>query len=582
MHLVLELNNKKNNMKKSLLILLLLICNNVFSQDLIAKWSEKIKYDNYKFGFFDHIVGSNSKYIFVKFNMYRNNKKADRKIRFVSFDRNTMKKVNDVPIVGFKENKANKEDYKGLKYHKTIVFENQIYVFWIRESKKAEELFVQGLDPNLKPNKALKKIYEIKADSKKSKGIINILGNKKVGEKILIYTSSAGIGSSKMEYKILNSDFTFSSARQIEFGKNENEKTEIDIKSIISNSFNERITYKIDYGDDGNIHISFLNSITVVKAETGEVKVFNVVFPDKKLFDFDYIIDENGIRMFGLFCDLKKDKTGNDNHGIFSSVIDTKTMAYKSSNFEYFSKEQLDRLFANDNEDRKDSGLFASKNKKKSEENSIASNYGIEFLQKDGEDLVLFCSRMYNYTSCTTNSQGVTTCRYYCRKDNVTGFKISSEGKIIWATNLDRRITYDGSYVYDVNVMKKGAQYYVSYGSAFDKDSDKKGCFSGKSSKEMRDNFEYAVFDAKTGNPVKKEMIVNKPKTPKLERKRIKASDIQVYEDNFYVVNDNRHVRIFAYIPGCFFPPLWLIAGHPIFKTGYGNFGIITTPTVTK
>lgn len=560
-----ELNKTKNrNMKKSLFILVLLVCNNIiFSQDLSAKWSEKIQYDSYKFGFYDKVVGSNSKSIYTLFSRFSSYKR----LRLVAFDKVTMKKTCDVAVYGFKENQAEKKLYKGLAYKKTVVFENQIYVFWIREDKQKDELFVQSYDANLKKLKPLKKIYEIKTvEGAKKRAELFIMANKDLGEKILIGGELSGAKGNavKIEYKVLNADFTFSNANQVEL-------------PLVITGRSDELSSGYEFGDDGNLHIRFDKTLMIVKLETGEQKTFKFEFSDKKLFDFDYIIDESGVRLFGLFCDLKKDKRGSDNHGIFSAVIDTKTMAYKSNNFEYFTKEQLDRLFAKDKEDRKDSRLFASKKSKKSEDNSMASNYGIEFVQTDGKDLVLFCSRMYNYQVCSTNSQGQRTCNYYCQKDNVTGFKISPEGKIIWATNLDRRITYGGWNVYDINVMKRGDQFYVAYGSTFDKDAVKKGCFSSKSKKDLRDKFEYAIFDAKTGNPLKKELVINKPNTPRAERKKVSSVGLEVHDNTFYIMSSDVHLKR-AYMAGCVVPCfIYFYMFHPYFKTGSGQFGTITT-----
>ena len=71
--------------------------------------------------------------------------------------------MSSTPLKGYKENDDNKSAYKNLEYHKTIVYNDKIYVFWIdrsdAKSEKKEILYCESFDENLKKEKKLKKIY---------------------------------------------------------------------------------------------------------------------------------------------------------------------------------------------------------------------------------------------------------------------------------------------------------------------------------------------------------------------------------------------------------------------------------------
>lgn len=123
------------------------------AQELTVNWSDKELYDNKADGFFESFVGSNSKYIYVKYGNLSRKKKIN-KIELVVFDKKSMKKMDK----SFKsEETGSVQLYKGLNDYKTIVFENLIYVFWMKESKYKDELFVQSLDNKLNPLNSLKK-----------------------------------------------------------------------------------------------------------------------------------------------------------------------------------------------------------------------------------------------------------------------------------------------------------------------------------------------------------------------------------------------------------------------------------------
>jgi hypothetical protein len=555
-------------MKKQLLIIAFIFTAfHFFAQEMKMTWSQEVKMTK-KTGFYNSILGRNDNLLYVKFSSYS-------KIRITAFDKMTMKEKFTVPVKGFPENKATKADFKGLDYYRTIIFSNSVYTFWIKESKEKDELFVQTYDANLKMSKPLRKIYELKSfKGAKKKAELFIMVNQSLGEKILIGGETAGNKGDnvKVEYKILNADFTFSNAGQAELPLQITGRS-----NSLSSSYS--------FGDDGNLHVKSDKSLTIVNLEKGTKETYIVEFKNKQIFDFDYIYDQNTIRVFGLFCDLTKDKSGNDNHGIFYAIINSATLKLESENFTYFTKEQLDKLFAEDQSDRKDNKLFQSKKSKDSEDQSLKTNYSVENVLKEGKDLILICSIMYNYTVTytTTNSNGTTSTRQEprCNKRNLTVFRINDKGEIKWATNVNRSITYPSHYVYDINSIKKDNTIYVTYGSDFITDKPegkkKKKCCSINvaAAKEMRDKIAYATFDLNSGVSAVKEIVVNQPKIPNKDRKIVDPTNIETLGGDFYIVSEKYNMRANSLI-GLLFRTGKLQMGYTTINSGN------STPTKGK
>ena len=555
-------------MKKQLLIIAFIFTAfHFFAQEMKMTWSQEVKMTK-KTGFYNSILGRNDNLLYVKFSSYS-------KIRITAFDKMTMKEKFTVPVKGFPENKATKADFKGLDYYRTIIFSNSVYTFWIKESKEKDELFVQTYDANLKMSKPLRKIYELKSfKGAKKKAELFIMVNQSLGEKILIGGETAGNKGDnvKVEYKILNADFTFSNAGQAELPLQITGRS-----NSLSSSYS--------FGDDGNLHVKSDKSLTIVNLEKGTKETYIVEFKNKQIFDFDYIYDQNTIRVFGLFCDLTKDKSGNDNHGIFYAIINSATLKLESENFTYFTKEQLDKLFAEDQSDRKDNKLFQSKKSKDSEDQSLKTNYSVENVLKEGKDLILICSIMYNYTVTytTTNSNGTTSTRQEprCNKRNLTVFRINDKGEIKWATNVNRSITYPSHYVYDINSIKKDNTIYVTYGSDFISDkpegNKKKKCCSSNiaAAKEMRDKIAYATFDLNSGVSAVKEIVVNQPKIPNKDRKIVDPTNIETLGGDFYIVSEKYNMRANSLI-GLLFRTGKLQMGYTTINSGN------STPTKGK
>lgn len=554
---------------KKLLALCMLILTQIamHAQSIDISWSEQFKYDNKLDGFFDSFEGANSQFVYAKFsNLALREKKRNKKIKLIAFDKNTMKKVGDVQLKGYgKEN-------DGMIYLNTYVFEKGIYVVWIKESKKKKEYFAQAFDEKLRKLYKATKIYE-QSTEKGHNDNVAILGNNKAAKLMILkeFPITKDDENLRVEFKMLNADLSFGSVQQvtlpIQFSK----------KRRLFSSSNNGFKVNYELGDDAFLYVqdlikmddedrknlskgesSVYTYFAQINPENGTLKDYRVKYDNINTFKVSYVLDKGKIKLYGFFSDLNKDSKGNDTHGIFYVCINNYNFKMETKHFEYFDKRLLDELYAKDREDQKHGkGLLKSKKAKKSDDESISDSYEIEQTISDGNNLTLFCSIMNNYSRqvCST-SNGVTTCRteYYCNKRNVTVFKLNGDGQLMWAKNMDREITYSGWYVYDIRAVKNNNNYFVLYGSNSDLDGKRKRRGRGY----FNDKLEYAIFSANDGNYKQAEYTVNEKKTKKKEKKYVTIMQITKFDNQMYTqcVRVRRKPGVFISL---LFPPLYMI-----------------------
>lgn len=533
--------------------------NFAYSQDLELDWTEKLSYTNSKDGFFSHFIGTNDEYVYAIYsNLALRKTKQFDKAKIVVLNKESMKKVGSVALKGFKENSSQKASYKDLEYLKTVILKEKVLVFWSKKSSskssKKEEMYVESFTTKLARSGKLKKIYtrNVPKDIKTSRfaeSSLVVLSNKNVGDKIIVGAEEPNRGD--------NVQFNFVEMND-ELEVSEEFKIELPIKSP-SKSFG--LTSNYHYGNDGNVYVSSYVSLSreerknapkganpsycilsLINTETSDVSTFEIKDDNKRINDFKFVVSDKEVKIYGFFGDLLKDPKGNSTHGVFFTTIDSKTLEANELGYTYFDKKTIETLFAKDQEDKKKtSGSRRKKEKEKDNDDSALDiRFGIESIFVTPEnDVVLFCSKMYNYsvTTCTSNSSGGQSCttRYYCQKSNVTALKVSTEGEIVWASNLDRVITYNGTSIEDLNVVFKNDKYYVIYGSTFKIDATSKKSKNRKRAAEMRDNFEYAVFEAATGEYKKNNFLINDKNTAKKERKYVSPTQISTFDETFYV-----------------------------------------------
>lgn len=559
----------------------------VNGQELTVKWSDQIQQKNAQDGFFSYFLGENDKYLYAYF------RKLGRKERYkiVAFDKKTMKRKSAAEVIGYPSTAKDEKKYKNFSYYKTIIYDNALYAFFKTSDRKSNKILVRVFSPELKEKKGLTLVTsQPTKESRKNKEAYSfILGNPKLN-KVLIGVEKEAVPDSeiKLEYKILNEDFTFSTANQVELPV-------VYKAGGLFRAASDGLSSTYTFGDDGNLH--FRTTISLSKEEAKELKnnydnkseyrdnlsysLIGSINPEnnniktlpiktegKRLFSTYRMVTENDTRLYGYFSDFDKDKRGYEMHGLFYATLN-ENYEIENMSFSYFDKKLIRQMFKNDG-NQQDGGkkggccLFPGSGSTHAEDGTMNRSYEIEqAIASDDGSVYLFTSIMNNYsvTTCSTDANGNQTCttRYYCDKENVTIFKLDKEGNIVWGSNYDRFKKYSGTSIYDVDVIHDDKGFYITYGTVKNTKA-KKRWYQVWKTVDFTNPMEYIYVNSKDGKIKVKELKVNKPNTPKKEAKYVDAVRITQIDNKLYVNSTSNFfsptVIPLACIGGCVYPPL--------------------------
>lgn len=579
---------KQLTIQSFLVFLLLNIFTGVNAQELTAKWSNKIQQKNAQDGFFNYFLGENDKYLYAYF------KKKGNKERYkiVSFDKKTMKRKSAAEVIGYPSTAAEERNYKNFSYYKTIVYDNAIYTFFKASDRKSNKILVKVFSPELKLQKKLTLVTSqpTKKQRKNKEAFPFIIGNSHL-KKVLIGVEkeTEPFSNIKLEYKVLNEDFSFSAASQITL------PIEYNTIGIFKVSV-DGLACSYSFGNDGNLHFrttigpikrksSVLNDefynkriledkssyplLGTINLKNNEIYTVPIKAEGKRLVSTYRLITKNDTRIYGYFSDLSKSKHGREMHGLYYATLNEK-YELENLSFSYFDKKLIREMFKNDQND-KDGGrkggccLIGKKGSTHAEDGTMNTEYEIEqaFASSDGS-VYLFTSIMHNYStrSCSTDpNTGQETCtiRYYCNKENVTIFKLNKDGEIEWGSNYDRFMKYTGWYIYDIEVIFDDNGFYVTYGSRNNAKAIKYW-FQFWKKVDYTNPFEYIYVNDDNGKIDRKVLKVNKPNTPQSEAKHIDPLEITVIDNKFYVNSSTTFISptgipIYC-LGGCMIPSL--------------------------
>ncbi|MAW65415.1 MAG: hypothetical protein CMD18_04380 [Flavobacteriales bacterium] len=560
-------------MKKSSLILfaLLVFKFGIRAQELTSKWSDKIELHNSKDGFFSYFLGENKRFLYAYFSKKG---KSERK-KIVAFDKKTMKRQFATEVIGYPSNSKDSKKFKGLDLYKTIVYDDVLHAFFKSDDKNSKSILVKSFSAELKVKEPLKKIIsQPKKEKRKNKSAsLFVMGNKETG-KVFIGVEKETVPKDNvvLEYKVLDSDFSISDANQITLP--------IRYKGV--NWFRggaDGLSSSYLLGDDGNVHIRKGSLLGIINLTSGKLTTTEVKTDEKRLFSIYRMVSKSKTRLYGYYSDLTRDRKGREVHGIFYAIL-TKDYKIKNMVFSGFNKKLMKELFKDDKDD-KDGGrkggccLIGKKGSTHANDETMNSDYIIEeALEGDGGSVYLFTTKMDNYSvrSCTTDANGNTTCTtsYYCKKGNVTTFKISKDGDIEWASNHDRVKVYNGWFVYDISVIQDKKGFYATYGTVKNKRA-KKPWFMLLKKVDYTNPMEYVFINKKSGKVSKKVLKVNQPNSPSNMAKYIDATEVTVIDNKLYVNSSKEFVTPLGYCLGGFLTPN-LRGG---LTKGYGFFGVL-------
>lgn len=575
-------------LKKKLFVAFVFFLQTLFAQYFEFQWSDKIEYSNNKNGFFSGFINTNNQYIYTLNSNYAVSPlNKNNKLKIIAYNKTSMTELASVALKGYPENEASKNDYLTLDYHKTVVLEDRVLVFWTKlintDSTKTEELYVESFKLDLLPDKKIKKIYSSNQrvdvqQSQFSPSSIVIASNNE-SDQLIIGSEIHKPGKKvRFNYMVLSSQL------------NTSQENEISLPSL----WDEEqcgLNSSYDYGKDGNIYIRtnvILTREELKKIKQNEAKsylILSVINPaskdlirielkgeDKTITDFSYLVTETKTKIYGFFGDLAKDPTGIDKQGIFYAEIDSDSLTNVQLKYSYFEKTTLNRLFPRSKGGRKKVVSV------KSDEETLNTRFDIEniFLLEDGS-AVLFFTRKYNYSEITSRSgmdgKNIYKTDYYCEKNNVSAIRITDKGQIIWTSNIDRSITYEGTDISDLKVIYKLNKFYVIYGSESTADTPTK---NKKKAPELSDNIDYITFDPVSGKAKKFNLPVNEKEVLKKDKKTINKRSVSVYNGNYYFSQMIVKQKPIWYIANVlFFPSIYysVLSGNT--KYAFGDLAVL-------
>lgn len=474
--------------KKSVLVIVTwaIALLNANAQNTTIQWSEKLKYNKGQGGIMSDLIGSNSTYVYAIYKSPTRSMVPQKKTqcKIVAFDKTNLKLETSIDIFGYKTSKEDKQELKGKVMYEAVVNESNLYLFWVGMTNKNNELYVQTINKTLKSKSSLKLIYSSKTRGSESAPAIEIISNESIKNKFYVVAEQKSVKNENIKFDYVEFDANINkiSKATASLPLTASDDNEVSVSDWYLGSMFEkknRLSGKYELGLDGNIYINHIvklsNDEELANNESNKIYYLNTVIvatndvvqiplklENKNLFKIKQIFTPDGIALAGMYSDLSIDKKGEDLHGIFYYEFNAakKTTTYAS--LVDFDKETLNKLYTNDTEDKKKKSVLKGKRANESNMESIKNDYVIEHIEENkNNEVLIFASRMKNtYKS----SQKYT--RTFCEKRNVTIFKIKKEGKLVWASNLDRIKNYEGEIdKYDIDVTKNndGDGYKISY-----------------------------------------------------------------------------------------------------------------------
>ncbi len=501
--------------------------------ELSIKWSEMQEYNHKAEGYFDNIIGSNSKYIYTINNIAQNKRfRNNNKLKIVAFDKNSMQKISDVGIKGFKENEADNKLLDDMYVQKYVIFEDVIYVFWTHESREKDELFVQSFSNKLKIIAPLKKIYEVK--SKK--------GDKKKAELLVLGTSnqhvliggelSAGKDENiKLSIKVLKSDLTFFSSKQVTLPI-----TSLGHKSnSLSSEYvlgDNNVLYAFSYikmtkeqkqllkDNESSVYCLF----SAINIEDGTIQSVKLKYENKNIYNISYHNDKDNMILTGFFSDLNKDGS----MGVFKIKFNKNNLtAMSEPSFSYFTPQHIHEITKGQKKNTK-------KKKKRKPNIDRLLEYSLVKSFNNNGNITFIYTIYHEYSVTTCNSKGSCTTRYYQKNSDILAFSITRSGEINWVSKTERQAFYKGWGFYDVNVVDRDGFYYVVYADDYIFNTEKNQRV--KNPKKLRQTtINYLVLNSEDGEMVTNMHITNTMKEPPKTRKYVTAHKIIESDNELYV-----------------------------------------------
>ncbi|MCX6181657.1 MAG: hypothetical protein NT150_07005 [Bacteroidetes bacterium] len=314
----------------------------LMAEDNVIRWSDIIKSNNTADGFFQKIVGDNSKYIYALFSNYsaENNGYgvSFKKYKIIMFRKEDMKRSNAVSLKGFGLENEIHVKIKKMYLVDAYIDEGSMYVLWVLPNKSILEYFVERFSSqNLNRVVELRKIYErTSANFSSSSGAFQgyntfkaCINSKGEGRLFLINCfEDIKRNINKMEIVSIKKNLESTTFEKIEFPA-----------PLLNNYLYVSESTSFEAGDDENLYFKYqvcpfsnykkLNyGFGVI--DTNGIMRYRLVDIDKEALSVNIKIENKQIKVFGTYKNSASEK-GFEEFGVYCYTVAKDNFSAKSA-----------------------------------------------------------------------------------------------------------------------------------------------------------------------------------------------------------------------------------------------------------
>ncbi len=518
------------------------------AQNTIAKFSNDLTLAPGEQGYYNRILGESDEYLYVFYGTYR--KKGILLQRIASHDKKTMEEVNSVRLVD--KNDAARKAELGNKVCFSVEFNNDKFYLLFKESFENEiKIFVEVYDTKFDKEISLMELMSIPKESK-----FDITVPKITFKKESILVSQMSVNNVDFIYALFDKQFSKIADGRVKLVQPEEESKmeEYSIKGYELDEYNN--VYFKQSATLLNDQRRCVGYITIFNLTSKSMETIDINPENKSIFSLSLIDSNDGMKAYGFFCDYNKTEKDNRTYGIFYLPLNQGIDSYGKLKYSNFKPELLLNAYnISETDERYNVETF----------NSISRRINIEKIITDEKgNSVLFCSEMVNYVDhdCTTTSSGGLSCKdvITCMKENVTVFKLTAKGDIVWISNIDRKYKFYEWDFLDLRVVERDDDYFVYY-SSYRTDISLKAASEehkglNKDVYTSTDQLHFGIFNKMTGEVQTTNVVLNKQNVPMEERKFCAIKNIQSVNNQFYVASVRTKLAPWTYAT-CLVPPVF-------------------------
>lgn len=263
--------------------------------------------------------------------------------------------------------------------------------------------------------------------------------------------------------------------------------------------------------------------------------------------DFTWYTEDKKVTVVGFYSDRRKEKRGNEMHGIFHMTVDSEKGIQESVRTSEFPDDFLFRI------NSQNTLLSKRKRKKETQKESIGESFRITSSIVDAKErtLTIYCEPIVNSVTTYTDQNGATHTTYNSTRGSLFYFKIDEKGELRYYNSIRKKTAWSSGsssvwYRKSMFVHRSadGKQDIVMYNTQRVYNERDKSDVSGKGAKWKRAkrDFVIATINNDNGN-----FDLNYPQEYSKKNKEfygLYLNDIQEINGNLYTVTTMKKMRI--------------------------------------